>query len=165
METPMLFVFAAAGALLAASMHAALWRALRCECMSNAPAAREKAIVLARRLWWGVVAATVAIAAAGFALRPNMAVAFDASPWSYAFPVTALAGLLGVALCNAPETGMLAWLSSCAYLTGMLASVGFAAGAGPLWWVAGALLAAVYTVSLRLTPMALSLSASERISG
>jgi hypothetical protein len=81
-------------------------------------------------------------------LWPGLTQNFDASPSGYAFPVVALAGLLGIAVSTGitsegPGAEAIAYLSSCVWLVGSLASVGFAAGAGPIWWVSGTLLVAV----------------------
>jgi hypothetical protein len=60
----------------------------------------------------------------------------------YAFPVIALAGLLGVALCKAPDAMILAWLSSCAYMIGLATTAGFVTGVGLAGWISGTILVA-----------------------
>jgi cytochrome bd ubiquinol oxidase subunit II len=155
-------------ALLALTMHGALWVALK----SPAPI-RERAALLARRVWFGVVAATAAITAASFAIQPHLSQRFAEAPWGFVFPVIALAGLWGVFLCKAPRAELPAFLSSCAYLAGMLTSAAFGvyplllpASADPAlsltiynaaaksyglhiglaWFVPGMLLAAAYAI-------------------
>jgi hypothetical protein len=96
--------------------------------------------VRTRRLWWAVAAVSTALMAIGFAIRPHI----PTGSWASALPVIALAGLLGMILCNTPDTEILAWLSSCACLAGAFATLGFAVGLGPAWWLAAALLSAVY---------------------
>jgi len=155
-------------ALLALTMHGALWVALK----SPAPL-RERAAFLARRVWWGVVAATAAITAASFAIQPHLSMQFAQAPWGFVFPVIAAAGLLGVFLCKSPQTELPAFLSSCGYLVGMLTSAAFgvypfllpastdpalsltihnaAAGSyglhiGLAWWIPGMLLAGGYAI-------------------
>ena len=155
-------------ALFALTMHGALWVAMR----SPTPI-RERAGSVAQRAWWGVLAATVAVTVASFAIQPHLSGRFAANPPGYVFPVIAAAGLLGVFLCRSPETEMLAFVSSCGYLVGMLTSVAFgvypvllsassdparsltihnaAAGnyglhIGLWWWAPGMLLAATYAV-------------------
>ncbi len=108
------------GALLALTMHGALWVA-----MKSPEPVRERAASLARRVWWGVVAATVAITSASFAIQPHLSDRFAEAPWGFVFPVITLAGLLGVFLCKAPRAELPAFLSSCAYLVGMLTSAAF----------------------------------------
>jgi cytochrome d ubiquinol oxidase subunit II len=107
-------------AMLALTMHGALWVALK----TSAPVCKRAAL-LVRRVWWGVVAATVAITAASFAIQPHLSDRFTAAPWGVVFPAVAVAGLLGVFRCKAPQTEFLAFLSSCAYLVGMLTSAAF----------------------------------------
>jgi hypothetical protein len=95
-----------------------------------------------RRLWWAVASAATALMAASLVLRPHTPTA----SWDSVFPVIALAGLLGMILCNSAETATLAWLSSCVCLAGALATSGFAIGLGPAWWFATAMLLAAYIV-------------------
>jgi cytochrome d ubiquinol oxidase subunit II len=155
-------------ALLALTMHGALWVRMK----SPAPIC-ERAALLARRAWWGVVAATVAITVASFAIQPHLSERFAEAPWGYVVPAFALAGLLGVFLCNTPQTEALAFFSSCGYLIGMLTSAAFgvyplllpastdpalsvtihnaAAGSyglsiGLAWWLPGMLLACGYAI-------------------
>jgi hypothetical protein len=139
METPTgILCFLAAGitALLAVALHAALWFAMK----------RGGGSGLARILWWGVIVASAATVAAGFAIRPWLAGTFEAAPWGYAFPVIALAGLMGVEICKAPDARMLAYLSSSAYIAGALSTIGFLTGVGPAGWASGAILVAGYMV-------------------
>jgi cytochrome bd ubiquinol oxidase subunit II len=155
-------------ALLALTMHGALWVGMK----SPTPI-RERTAMLARRVWWGVVAVTIAITAASFAIQPHLSERFAAEPWGYVFPAIALLGLLGVFLSNTPQTETRAFLSSCVYLVGMLTSAAFgvyplllpastdpslsitiqnaAAGSyglriGLAWWIPGMLLAATYAI-------------------
>jgi cytochrome d ubiquinol oxidase subunit II len=155
-------------AFLALTMHGALWVAMR----TPAPV-RERAASVARRVWWGVAAITAAITAASFAIQPHLWERFTIAPWGAVFPLIALAGLLGVFLCKAPQCEMFAFLSSCAYIVGMLTSAAFgvyplllpsstdpalsltvnnsAAGsyglrAGLAWFIPGMLLAGAYAV-------------------
>jgi cytochrome d ubiquinol oxidase subunit II len=134
---------------------------------------RERAALFARRVWWGVAAATVAITAASFAIQPHLSQRFGQAPWGFVFPVIAVAGLLGVFLCKTPQTELLAFLSSCGYLVGMMTSAAFgfyplllpastnpalsltidntAAGSyglhtGLAWWIPGMLLATAYAI-------------------
>src|ERR1022692_3754686 len=54
---------------------------------------------------------------------------FAARPWAYAFPLFALAGLTGMKIMNTAGRAIDAFLSSCAFILGMLTSV--AAGLYP----------------------------------
>jgi cytochrome bd ubiquinol oxidase subunit II len=155
-------------ALLALTMHGALWVALKC-----LGPVRDRAVLLARRVWWGAAAATVAITAASFAIQPHLSQRFVQAPAGVVFPVIAAAGLLGVFLCKTPRTELLAFLSSCAYLVGMMTSAAFgvyplllpastdptlsltidnaAAGSyglhiGLAWWIPGMFLTTAYAI-------------------
>lgn len=119
------------------------------------------------------MAATAAITAASFAIQPHLIERFGQAPWGFAFPVIAIAGLLGVFLCKAPQTELFAFLSSCGYLVGMMTSAAFgvyplllpasddralsltidnaAAGSyalhiGLAWWIPGMLLTTAYAL-------------------
>jgi cytochrome d ubiquinol oxidase subunit II len=117
-----------------------------------------------------VLALTALVTARTFRVQPQVLGNFSRSPWGLLFPLVAVAGLAGVLfeLRKRNEPG--AFLASCAYLTGMLASVVFGlyplvlparnarysltvnnAAAGRyglkialVWWVLGVLLAAGY---------------------
>jgi cytochrome d ubiquinol oxidase subunit II len=155
-------------ALLALTMHGALWVG-----MKTPSPVRERAASLVRRVWWGVAAVTIAITAASFAIQPHLSERFAAAPWGFVFPLIAVAGLLGVYLCKAPQTELFAFLSSCGYLVGMLTSAAFGVyplllpastdpalsltihnaaagsyglGIGLAWFIPGMLLAAAYAI-------------------
>lgn len=155
-------------AFLALTMHGALWVALKC----GSPL-RERAAALARRTWWAVAAATLLMSAASFAIQPHLWARFAGTPWGWIFPIIALAGLIGILVSKGPQTEFAAFLSSCAYLIGMLTSAAF--GVYPLllpsstnpafsltidnaaapaqglaiglaWWIPGMILAGAYAV-------------------
>jgi cytochrome d ubiquinol oxidase subunit II len=155
-------------ALLALTLHGALWVAMK----SPYPV-RERAALFARRLWWGVAAGTIAITAASFAIQPHLSERFGREPWGFVFPAIAIAGLLGVFLCKEPRTESLAFLSSCGYLVGMMTSAAFgvyplllpattdrarsltisnaSAGSyglhvGLAWWIPGMVLTTAYSI-------------------
>lgn len=113
-------------ALFALTMHGALWVA-----MKSASPVRERAALLAHRMWWLVAAVTIAGSAATLAIQPALESRFASAPLACVFPVIALAGLLGIHVCKAPQAEALAYLSSCGYLTGLLASAAFSAGSLP----------------------------------
>jgi len=46
-------------------------------------------------------------------------------PWGYVFPLLALAGLVGIRILDGRREGRDAYLSSCLFLAGMLASAAF----------------------------------------
>jgi cytochrome d ubiquinol oxidase subunit II len=161
-------VLAGVAAFVVLTMHGALWVRLK----TPSPI-RERAAQLAGRLRWAVVALTVLITIASFAIQPHLSAQFAAAPWGYIFPAIAIAGLAGVFLRSSSETELSAFLSSCTFIIGMLSSAAFglyplllpagpdpalsltvhnaAAGnyglhIGLAWWIPGMLLAGAYTV-------------------
>lgn len=104
----------------ALSLHGALWLVLK----SDGEIGR-RASQWVRRAWMAVVPMTVLITFASFAMQPHLAVQFSSHPWGYVFPILAAAGLAGILLHHRAGREMLAFLSSCAYLAGMLLSVVF----------------------------------------
>ncbi|HWB86455.1 MAG TPA: cytochrome d ubiquinol oxidase subunit II [Bryobacteraceae bacterium] len=109
-------ILIALAALIVLTGHGALWVALKTEGPVEMRAAR-----LAARLWWAVLAAAAVVTLVSFRVQPHLRQSFAAHPWGFFFPLVALAGLAGMRLRKARA----AFLSSCAFLTGMLASVAF----------------------------------------
>ncbi len=155
-------------AFAALAMHGALWVRLK-----SPPPLRDRAARLARASWWLAVTLTLGITAASFGIQPHLSARFSEAPWGWIFPVIAIAGLLGIFFCKAPETEFFAFISSCAYLIGMLTSAAFGVyplllpastnpafsltidnsaagsqglGIGLMWWIPGMILAGVYSV-------------------
>jgi len=151
--------------LLALVMHGSLWVQ-----MKTSGAVSERAAKLGARSWWGVLMFTALITAFTFKVQPQVLVNLKTWPWGFIFPALAVAGLAGVAFELVKKDETKAFLASCAYLTGMLASVVFglypmvmparnlvysmtvaSAKAGDyglkiglIWWVIGMILAASY---------------------
>jgi len=158
-------VLAGVMALAALAMHGALWLQFK-----TAGAVNRSAGLLARRAWWGVASLTVIVTLVTFAVQPRVPANLSAWPWGFAFPLLAIAGLAGVRWHLAKKNEARAFLASCAYLAGMLASIVFGvypmvlpardlaysltvenakAGAyglkiGLAWWALGMILAALY---------------------
>ena len=107
-------------ALLTLTQHGALWVAYKTELEVQARAAR-----IARLSWYGVAAFTVLVTALSFSIQPHLAEAFSAMPAGFVFPALALAGLAGVYLFSRRRQELQAFLSSAAYIIGMLTSVVF----------------------------------------
>jgi cytochrome d ubiquinol oxidase subunit II len=105
---------------LTLTAHGALWVVLKTE---NALAAR------ARRLfslaWWGVAGMTIVVTAATFQVQPHVPERLASEPWGAIFPLLALAGLAGMRWWSGQGEDLKAFLSSCAYIVGMLTSVVF----------------------------------------
>jgi cytochrome bd ubiquinol oxidase subunit II len=155
-------------ALAALSLHGALWVALKTEGALN-----ERARAAARTAWWAVVVLTIAITIASFRVQALLSANFSAHIWGFAFPILAIAGLLGIAWFLRVQEERAAFLSSCVYLLGMLTSVAFSlyphvlpASTNPVfaltvenakapehglhvgiaWWLVGMSLASAYSI-------------------
>jgi cytochrome bd ubiquinol oxidase subunit II len=155
-------------ALAALLLHGALWVAFKTE---------GDVALRARRLskWtvWIVAALTAAITAASFWVQPTLAAHFSGHAWGAVFPAIAVLGLAGIIWFSWRGHERNAFLSSCAYLLGMLTSAAFSlypyvlpASTDPafgltvhnamapeyglriglIWWVIGMTLATGYTV-------------------
>jgi len=110
----------AVAALLALTLHGALWVALKTD-----GDVHRRARVVAKRVWWGVAAGVAAITLASFHVQPHLKASFAERPWGYLFPLLALVGLAGARLLDGYREGLDAFLGSCLFLLGMLTSVAF----------------------------------------
>jgi cytochrome d ubiquinol oxidase subunit II len=118
---------------------------------------------------------SIAGAVATFSIRPEMVRNFTTSPWGYVFPLLGVLGLAGIWLYNHRGEDARAFLSSGAFIVGMLGSTAFALypnllpsstdpsysltahrvaaqqyglTVGLVWWVIGIILASGYFVYL-----------------
>lgn len=159
-------ILAGVTALVALTLHGALWVALKTQGDLH-----ERVRKFAARLWWAVVLFTILITWSSFALQPHLHANFVARPWGYFFPAIAIAALICVIVFLKKESR--AFYASCAYLAGMLASVAFGlfpdvlpssvnpalsltvenakAGeyglkVGLVWWIIAIILATIYFV-------------------
>ncbi|CAA9462788.1 MAG: Cytochrome bd terminal oxidase subunit II [uncultured Rubrobacteraceae bacterium] len=154
-------------ALAVLVVHGASWVALKTESGLN-----ERARRFARFGWAATVVLTALTTLATFYLRPEMLSAFAERPWGAVLPVLALAGLAGVGYFHLRGRDRAAFLSSGAYIVGMMTSTVFAIypnvlpavnpensltvfnasasqygmSVGLIWWSIGMLLAATYFV-------------------
>ena len=154
-------------ALLALMMHGALWVQLK-----TSGTVRERSERLALGAWWGVLIFTALLTTVTFRVQPQVLANFKTWPAGYLLPAIAIAGLAGVPFELRHDKELNAFLASCAYILGMLASVVFGvyplvlparnplysltvrsakAGAyglkiGLIWWVIGIILAAGYFI-------------------
>jgi cytochrome bd ubiquinol oxidase subunit II len=154
-------------ALAALVAHGAGWVALKTEGELNARARRA-----ARIGWLALVFLTALTTVATFSLSPEMLSRFAERPWGVVFPALAVAGLalLGYSGFRGRDVG--AFLSSGAYIMGMMASTAFAVypkvlpavepensltvynasgsayglAVGLAWWSIGMVLTAIYFV-------------------
>jgi cytochrome d ubiquinol oxidase subunit II len=109
-------ILIAVAALIALTVHGAMWVALK---TSGDLQKRSRRLVNAA--WWALLPAVVLITLSSFRLQPHLRYSFAARPWGYLFPILALAGLVGIRLLG----GLDGFLSSCLFLFGMLTSAAF----------------------------------------
>ena len=156
--------------LLALTVHGALWVASKTDGSVRLRSAR-----LARTTWWGLLAATIALTLATFTVQPHVLQQLNDRPWGLIFPLLTIGGLIGIPYYMSRGRDLASFLSSCAYLVGVLTSAAFgiypyvlpantdpayaltvhnAAAAesglriGLAWWIPGMLLVAGYFVLL-----------------
>ena len=161
-------VLVALASLAALTMHGSLWIALK---TPEPLAGRARAI--ASKVWWGVLGLTGLITLLTMRLQPQVPANLADSPWGIVFPLLALLGLAGVPWFLLRRADARAFLSSVAYLVGMLTSAAFgiypyvlpastgtargltvhtaAAGEsglriGAVWWTVGMILVVIYHV-------------------
>jgi cytochrome d ubiquinol oxidase subunit II len=124
------------------------------------------------RLWsWGVLATSLGAAFSTFAIRPGIGTNYSDHPWGCVFPLLGAAGLCGMFYFNRRSDDLKAFLSSTAFIAGMLSSTAFGLfpyvlpastgekfgltvyntatqsyglGVGIIWWTVGILLALGY---------------------
>jgi cytochrome d ubiquinol oxidase subunit II len=113
-------ILIAVAAFLTLTVHGALWIALKTEGELELRARR-----IARRVWWGLAASAVAITVVSFRIQPHLMESFRARPWGYVFPILAVAGLIGIQAMNGSLKALEAFLCSCLFILGMLASAAF----------------------------------------
>ncbi len=117
-------VLVAVAALCAVTLHGALWLGLKAPGKLEARARRLASVV-----WWPTLATVIAITFASFHIQPHLRASFEAHPWFDVFPLIAVLGLAAVQVLNTRRRTLGAFLGSCVFLLGMLASV--AAGLFP----------------------------------
>ncbi len=104
-------------ALVALAVHGALWVAnktdgdlqMRCRRVASAG-------------WWLTVAMSLVISIASFRVQPHLAESLAARPWGFAFVLLAIASLLAVKWTIHQRKDFFAFLASCGFLLGALAS-------------------------------------------
>lgn len=111
-------ILAGIAALLALTVHGALWVALKTE-----GGLRQRAQRFVRKLWIPLALFTVLVTWSSFRLQLHLSGSFAARPWGRILPAIAIAGLLGMIVLLKNEAK--AFFASCTYLVGMLASVAF----------------------------------------
>jgi cytochrome bd ubiquinol oxidase subunit II len=107
-------------ALAVLALHGALWVALKTEGAVN-----ERACSAAKAIWWAVALLTFLITLASFKVQPSLFASFSQHAWGFVFPLLAITGLFGMVWFVRKRNERRAFVSSCAYLLGMLTSVAF----------------------------------------
>jgi len=107
-------------ALAALAQHGALWVALKTEGTLEARARR-----VARSVWHVVAGLTLVVAGATLRVQPLLGGNLRAHRWGYIFPALALVALIAIRRLVARPDSFRAFVASCVYITGMLASAAF----------------------------------------
>jgi cytochrome d ubiquinol oxidase subunit II len=150
------------------ALHGALWIAHKTDDILQ-----YRARLVASLAWFGVVGLTLIVTGVTLRVQPQVSANLSAHPWGFVFPALAVAGLLGAILFSRAGRDLQAFLSSCAYIVGMLTSAAFGVypyvlpantGAGLgltiansatsdyglkvalAWWIPGMILVAAYSV-------------------
>ncbi len=75
--------------------------------------------------WWGMLVTSIAALIATSAIRPEVWENFNEHTWGYLFPLLGLGGMIGMFIFNKKKGDARAFLSSAAFIAGMLASTAF----------------------------------------
>jgi cytochrome d ubiquinol oxidase subunit II len=86
---------------------------------------RQRSREAAAKVWYGLTAMTLIITAVTFRVQPNVAERLRWQPWGCVFALLAVGGLFGMRWFARKEGEVKAFLSSCAYIVGMLTSAVF----------------------------------------
>jgi cytochrome bd ubiquinol oxidase subunit II len=86
---------------------------------------QERARSVAFRAWWGIVTCSIIALVAASEIRPQIWNNYTAHPWGFIFPLVGLVGTSGMLYHNRQKHDFLAFLSSSAFIGGMLASTAF----------------------------------------
>lgn len=157
-------------AYITLTQHGALWVAWK----TQGPVQRRSRHV-ARVAWWIVATLTILTTALTLNIQPQVGANLRLYPWGSIFPIIAVAGLAGAWIFLRRAQELRAFLCSCGYIAGMLASAALGlypyvlpssgdpslgltierTAAGPyglhvglMWWIPGVLVAVGYFVFL-----------------
>ena len=161
-------VVVAVTALLAMTVHGAMWLVLK-----NEGNVRERALRLGRATWLPLLIMIIVLTVITFRVQPHIPERFVSTPIGWLFPLMALGALAGIWIASGKGRERGAFLFSCAFLAGMMLSVAFGLypnllpalndpafsltvhnAAAPsyglrvalIWWVPGVALVAGYTI-------------------
>jgi len=158
-------VLVGVASLAALVQHGAHWLRLR-----TGGAMRDRATTVARAVWPVMVLLVAGVTAYSLAIQAQIWTNLSRWPWGWIFPLVAVAGLVGIQVFRRRDREMAAFLSSVAFLLGMLTSAAFGVypnvlpSVGPgesltvfnasadgyalrvafWWWIPGMALAATY---------------------
>ncbi len=86
---------------------------------------QNRARSIASMAWWGIVLCSIVALIATSWIRPHIWDNFSSYPWGYIFPLMGVVGISGMKYHNRRKQDFLAFLSSSAFIVGMLASTAF----------------------------------------
>jgi cytochrome d ubiquinol oxidase subunit II len=134
---------------------------------------QSRSRAIARKAWWGVLLTSIAGLIATASIRPEVWANYSEHPWGYLFPMLAVLGIIGMTHYNRRGEDARAFLSSTAFIAGMLAATafglypnllpastdptysltvhntaaqGYGLSVGLVWWIVGMILATGYFV-------------------
>ena len=110
-------VIAGITALVALTVHGALWVALKTEGAVN-----ERAKKVAGMAWIPLVVFVLLLTVTTYVVQPHVIPRMNSQPWAYLFPLLSAAGLAGIRLYVKRGRELHAFLSSCLLLAGLLLS-------------------------------------------
>ena len=80
---------------------------------------------IASMAWWGIVGLSIVALIATSSIRPQIWDNYASHPWGYVFPLIGIGGTFGMMYFNRRRQDFRAFLSSSAFIVGMLASTAF----------------------------------------
>lgn len=86
---------------------------------------QNRARSIASLAWWGIVVCSIIALLAASTIRPQIWDNYSAHPWGFLFPLVGLVGTSGMMYHNRRRQDFLAFISSSAFIVGMLASTAF----------------------------------------
>jgi cytochrome d ubiquinol oxidase subunit II len=110
-------VLIAVTAFAALTIHGALWVALKTEGDLH-----DRCNVVARRFWFIMLLLVLVISVASFRIQPLLLGSFEEHPWGAILPVASAGGFLAVPFFLNRQRERAAFLSSCAFILGLLCS-------------------------------------------
>jgi len=110
-------VLVGVSALIALTIHGALWVALK---TGGDLQARCQAV--ARRFWFFMLPLVLAISVTSFRIQPLLLESFEGHPWGMVFPAVSASGFIGMLLFLKRHRECAAFLSSCTFILGLLCS-------------------------------------------